>query len=869
MENTSDGRPLHSIIIHGKTIMGLSQKKATDRFLHDGPNELPSQKRRNTLLIFIDVIKEPMLLLLLACGGLYFLLGEAGDAVMLMTFVLVVIGITFFQERKTERALEALKNLSSPRATVIRDGKRKKIAGREVVVDDVLFLAEGDRVPADGVMLSAVNMTVDESLLTGEAMPVRKIAWDKDYGIDSRPGGDDLPFVYSGSLVSSGHGIMHVIHTGAGTQMGKIGTALATIEQEEMLLQKETKKLVSTFGLFGGLLCVSVILLYGLSRGNWIEGILAGLTLSMAMLPEEFSVVLLIFLAIGAWRISKRNVLTRKLPAIETLGAATVLCVDKTGTLTHNKMSLRAVSDGNKIVSISEQIGELPEDTHGVIEYGLLASQRDPFDPFEKEIKRIADGWLLGTEHIHNNWTLVGEYPLTRELLALSHVWQSPDKKDYQIAAKGAPEAILDLCHVTKDDWNRIERTIQQMASDGLRVLAVARASFTKSNLPKLQHDFEFSFVGLVGFVDPVRETVPQAVKTAYEAGMKVVMITGDYPITAQHIARQIGLSNPNNYVTGKQLSTMDKDQLQQAIVDVNIFARVVPEQKLAIVNAYKAIGEIVAMTGDGVNDAPALKAAHIGIAMGERGTDVAREAASLVLLDDDFTSIIEAVRLGRRIFDNLRKAMAYILSIHIPIAGLSFLPIVFGMPTLLLPAHIAFLELIIDPACSIVFESEPEEDDVMKRKPRKLTEPMVSRATLMVSLLQGFSVLFVILGLYTIYTYIGKGSTDARTLAFVSLVLSNILLIILNLSWRKSIISVLTVGNAALLWVSFGALVALFSVLYFPPLQSIFRFSVFHLDDWALAVAGSVISLLWFEILKYLRMKKVISVPDGKYIAS
>lgn len=843
---------------------GLTFREAAQRLEINGYNELPSQKKRNLFEIFLSVLKEPMLLLLLFSGAIYFILGEVKDASMLLTFVVVVIGITFYQERKTERALEALKNLSSPRALVIRDGKELRIPGREVVKNDIVILREGDRVPADGVMLAETNLSVDESLLTGESFAVRKSVWAGQSEMP-QPGGEDLPYIFSGTLVVAGRGVMKVTETGIHTQMGKIGKELETIREEDTLLQKETGKLVRTFGAVGIILCVIIVIVYGLTRTNWLEGFLAGLTLSMAMLPEEFPVVLLIFLTLGAWRISKRNVLTRHTASIETLGAATVLCVDKTGTLTANAMELVSLDIGGKKYNLSVEGQRLPEAYHSLLEYGMLASQKDPFDPIEHEIRIQGEKYLSGTEHIHNTWELVREYPLSKKLLALSHVWQSKDKKNKIIAAKGAPEAIADLCHIDRKKSDHLMSRVYGMADKGLRVIAVAAAEFEESDLPDTQHDFHFTFKGLLGFIDPVRKAVPDAIEEAYHAGMRVIMITGDYPITATHIAASIGLANPGRYITGTELQKMKWNILREKIKSVNIFARVVPEQKLEIVKALKANGDIVAMTGDGVNDAPALKSAHIGVAMGGRGTDVARESADLVLLDDDFLSIVTAVRLGRRIFDNLKKAMSYIFAVHVPIAGMSLLPIIFGMPVVLFPAHIAFLELIIDPACSVVFEAEPEETNIMDRPPRNLKQPLFDRLTMLYSFFQGISVLIVTFTVFFTALFLGKGELEARTLTFTALIFSNIMLILTNLSWSKNIITTVISANRAMRYVISAALLFLLAVLYIPVFRAIFHFSLMTPEDLLITFIAGLVSVGWFEVVKWVNKQPffIKAIPE------
>ena len=843
------------------SIKGLSEHEVRRRLQADGYNELPSTRKRSIFTIALDVVREPMFLLLVACGALYLFLGDFQEAIMLLGFVIVVMGITLYQERKTERALEALRDLSSPRASVIRDGRQKRIAGREVVTGDILILHEGDRVPADATVLSCINLSADESLLTGESVAVRKIPWDgKSESVQA--GGDDLPFIYSGTMIIKGQGVARAYATGIRTEIGKIGKALQAVEQEVTLLQRETGRLVRNLAVFGISLCVLVVVIYGMTRNDWLHGFLAGITLAMATLPEEFPVVLTIFLAIGAWRLSQRDVLTRHVPAVETLGSATVLCVDKTGTLTQNLMSVRKIFARGASCDFGNPTKRvLPEDFHEIVEYGILASKRDPFDPMEKAFKKLGDEYLAQTEHLHGDWTLVQEYPLSQNLLALSHVWKSPDGADFIIAAKGAPEAIFDLCHLQPAQVETMAGVVGDMAAEGLRVLGVARASFRKkADLPDEQHDFVFHFLGLIGLADPIRPTVPGAIKECYTAGMRVVMITGDYPGTAQSIACQIGLKPADRLITGPELDSMSDEELQTRIRDVNIFARVVPEQKLRLVNALKANNEIVAMTGDGVNDAPALKSAHIGIAMGGRGTDVARESSALVLLDDDFSSIVGAVRLGRRIFDNIKKAMAYIFAIHIPIAGMSFIPVVLQWPLVLLPVHIVFLELIIDPACSVVFEAEAEEAGVMNRPPRDPNEPLFGRRTIVLSILQGLMVLAVILVIFIVARNLGRGMEEARALTFTTLIFANLGLILTNRSWTRTIWGTLKSRNIALLWVLGGAFVFLGLVLYVPFLRDLFKLSLLHPIDLLLCLAGGIVSIIWFEILKLTQNRKTAS---------
>jgi Ca2+-transporting ATPase len=838
---------------------GLSEKEAAARLARGGHNELSSAKPRSLLAIAGKVVGEPMFLLLIACGAIYLLLGDRTEALMLLGFVLVVVSISFFQERKTERALEALRDLSSPRALVIRDGEQRRIPGREVVPGDLLVLSEGDRVPADAVLLSGVNVSVDESLLTGESVPVRKA---RAAGIPeemSKPGGDDLPFLYSGTLVVQGKGLAQTLATGQHTAIGGIGKALAAVEQEPTRIQLETARIVKRLAWFGFALSLAVALAYALLRGDWLNGFLVGITLAMAILPEELPVVMTIFLGLGAWRIAQQRVLTRHIPAVEMLGSATVLCVDKTGTLTQNRMALTQLQARDLVFDLAGPEGrDLPEQFHELLEFSMLASHRDPFDPMEKAIHQSAQKLLAGTEHIHGDWALIEEYALSPELLAVSRVWQSPDREHYVIAAKGAPEAIGDLCHLSRADAEGLDQAVTAMAAQGLRVLGVAKATFKQTDLPAIQHDFSFELLGLIGLADPVRDSVPAAISESHAAGMRVIMITGDYPATAINIAHQVGLKSPDRTITGAELDALDDAQLALKVADVNVFCRAVPEHKLRLVQALKANGAIVAMTGDGVNDAPALKAAHIGIAMGARGTDVARESAALVLLDDDFTSIVAAIRLGRRIFDNLRKAIAFVLAAHVPIVGMSLIPVAMGWPLVLLPVHILFLQLIIDPACSVVFEAEPEEADVMRRPPRPPGASLFDRGTVAFGLLQGGGVLATVLAVYALALYRGQEAEVARALTFTVLVIAGLGLIFSNRSRSRNLVDTMGTRNRSLWWVMGGAILFLGLVLYVPPLRQLFHFGTLHVDDMLIAIAAGIVCILGAEAAKHLDKLRV-----------
>ncbi len=817
----------------------------------EGANELHAAGQRNIQAIALELMREPMLLLLLSAGAIYLLLGDLSDAVMLLAFVFAVMGITIYQEYKTERVLEALRDLTSPRALVLRDNVERRIPGREVVRGDILILSEGDRVPADAALISSNDFSTDESLLTGESVAVRKVA-QADAEVLQRPGGDDFPFVYSGTLVVQGRGMARVLATGAHTEIGKIGKALQEERREATPLQNEIGSLVRRLAIIGVLLSLFLPVIYGLTRGDWLFGFLSGITLAMAILPDEYPVVLTIFMAMGAWRLSKHQVLTRRAPTVEALGSATVLCVDKTGTLTQNHMAVQELIAANVSFMAHASPAPLPEVFHELVEFGILSSETEPFDPMEKAIHALGTHYLAETEHLHRDWILAHEYSLSPELLALSHVWKARDRDEYVVAAKGAPEAVADLCHLNEAQLEALAVQVNSLAKQGMRVLGVARASYRGSVWPDIQHDFDFRFIGLIGLADPVRPTVAPALKECTAAGIRVVMITGDYPATASAIAGQIGLTaGSGGVITGLELSQMDDATLRERIRHSNIFARMAPEQKLRLVNALKANGEVVAMTGDGVNDAPALKAAHIGIAMGARGTDVAREAAALVLLDDDFASIVRAVRIGRGIFDNLRKAMAYIFAIHIPIAGLSLIPLLLGWPAVFAPVHIVFLEMIINPACSIAFEAEPAERGVMHRPPRVPFEPLFGKRILLLSLLQGVFVLFATLAVLGYTLHNGASEKEARALTFSALVIGNLSLILTNRSWQHTILRTLSTRNPALWWVTGGAFSFLLLALILPFLRDVFHFASVTPYHLMLSFAAGLGSVLWFELYK------------------
>lgn len=831
---------------------GLTSAVATQNLKDVGPNELASSKPRTILAIAFDTIREPMFLLLLACSILYLVLGDLGEALLLSAAIFVVMTITFVQEKRTERTLDALRDLSSPRALVVRDGVPARISGKEVVPDDLVLIAEGDRIPADGYVLVSKALKLNESLLTGESVSVGKVEWN---GTDAlgQAGGDDTAFVFSGTLVVQGSGAFKVHATGQSTAMGRIGASLTETIRPTSSLQQETRRIVRAVAFASLALSIGIAAIWWFRERDILRGILMGLTFAMSTIPEEFPVVLTVFMALGAWRISKQKVLTRQMNAIEALGSATFLCVDKTGTLTENRMTVATVwCPGSAVTKIGGASTSVAGEHRSIVRAAALASDPEGADPMDVAsiiaLKAI-DGQAFA------DMSVTKSYPLVRPLLAVGQAWAVEGDANATVCAKGAPEAILGLCK-SEGTKGEIVSAAELMAAQGYRVLGVAKASYRGDKLPETLQLFEFKFIGLVGYNDPVKAGVPEAVLQCHEAGIKIMMITGDYPTTALSVARDIGLDNPGEVLTGAQLSALDDAQLALKLKTVRVLARMVPEQKLRIVKALRSIGEVVAMTGDGVNDAPALKASHIGIAMGGRGTDVAREAAALVLLNDDFTSIVGAVQLGRRIYDNIQKAISYIIAIHIPIIGLTLIPLLIGMPPILWPVHLAFLELIIDPVCSIAFEAEPAEPSIMKRPPRPALSRLFGKSVLTAGMLEGAFVLIAVFVVYITVGKMGEMPDHARAIAFATLIFANIGLILTLRSRTEPAWVFLKRRNPALGWIGFALIAMSGIVLYAPKVVDIFHFSPPHLVDLGVCAAVAASSLVGFEMAKLFRRR-------------
>ncbi|MDD1778516.1 MAG: cation-translocating P-type ATPase [Candidatus Helarchaeota archaeon] len=937
-------------------IKGLTDEEAAERLRRDGPNEIVREHAGSITGVILNILREPVFILLLTGAILYIIIGDMTEGLVLLSFILVIIIIDIYQEARSSRAVEALRAMSSPRAKVLRSGIGKRIPGREVVEGDILFVTEGDIVPADAVILTANNLKIDESLLTGESLPVEK----RHIASQEKPTQSDEEFklnhIYASTRVVAGRSIARVIKIGNKTEVGLISQHLKEIEQEETPLQRQTGLLVKRVGLIALISCLFVVLYYSFALYQIIPGILAGISLALALIPEEFPIVLTIFLALGAYRIAQKQVLTRQVPSIEALGAITVLCTDKTGTLTENKMKVAALAvfptdktvktvkgkfpsdlitidpinekdnfcikdlkeekptrsaryitqvskeecdscieecaiKGGlilKLENIEEEFTQLQGDNIDKPEvdlpyqfdilarYAVLASEPNPFDPMELAFYELAKQYVWRHKElaIPKNWTILKHYELTPELPATTHVWAFEDhdaEKPCILSMKGAPESVLDLCHMGIREKQIVEKTTKIMADQALRVLGVAGNDMKHchlGDLPEDQHDFKFRFLGLLGLHDPPRVETAPAIAKCREAGIRVIMVTGDHPETAMAIAKAVGLPfgdqgrGINGIITGKELVELKaQGRDEEALKDpsVNIISRTSPTQKLDIVEALKEAGEFVAMTGDGVNDAAALKAADVGIAMGARGTDVAREAADLVLVQDDFASITAAIEQGRRIFGNIRKAMMFIIAVHVPIVLLSIIPLFLGFPGFLAPIHIVLLELIIDPACTLVFENEQADADVMQRPPRKTDTPIISRSGFALSLTQGMVIGICLLGLVFylegVLQGMGWDQEDIhiyiRTTAMMALIVADLTLILTNRSLKLNFLRILSVKNR-MFWILIILVVAISLIIFgIPALQGLFLFTALDIQTIILAVLVGMASVLWIELVK------------------
>jgi len=797
--------------------MGLTAVEAKARLATQGANEMPGSKVRSFPLIIRDVLSEPMFLLLLAACSIYLFLGELREAVALSASIVIVVLITVLQERRTEHALARLQDMADPLALVMRDGVQVHIPSREVVVGDVLLVNEGDRVVADATLNSSTALSVDESMLTGESLPVDKTSGEAQ-SVQSNQ-------LYAGSLVVRGFATACVTATGARSAMGKIGKSLSLLDPEITPLFREVRRVVRWIAVAGLLLCTSIAVFYSLTRLDWLGGVLAGITLAMSVLPEEFPVVLTVFLAMGAWRLSRQSVLTKRMPAVEIIGAATILAVDKTGTLTENKMQVVVLDTLQQYVDLRHDHPQISESAQHLLGIALAASERNVFDPMEHAIRESAVLHAAEQTKYLAAMELCREYDLTQDLLAVTHVWKKPNDSSYQVSVKGAPEAVFNLCGVDPDRRKFLQQQVERYAAQGLRILAIAAGEYAGQDFPESPYGFQLSLLGFVCLADPLREQVPDKLAECNEAGIRVVMMTGDHVGTALAIATQAGIDISAGALTGAQMATLSSAELIEKIRHVNVYARMAPEQKLLLVQAFKSNDDIVVMTGDGVNDAPALKAAHVGVAMGGRGTEVARQAASLVLMQDDFAALVDAVRLGRRIYQNIKHATSFIISVHIPIAGMGLLSAVLGWPLLLYPLHVMFLEFVIDPACALVFEADMGSKNIMKQPPRAVGASLFSKLIISKSLVRGLLILALNATVYELSLLLIE-EKQARALAFLTLVLGSVLLIFMSRSHEFDHLENQSSKGAVNMihwWIAGLSALALAAILYVPVISDLF----------------------------------------------
>ena len=841
--------------------LGLSQREASRRLQKEGRNELPREKKKRWILQILEILREPMFVLLAVACTIYFVLGSTYEAFVLSGALLGVVFISVVQERRAQNALEALQSLTSPRARVIRERSEHRIPAEEIVRGDILHVVEGDRIPADAMLMQSMHLRVDESMLTGESSAVSKCpsggqrVGGKNFGKVERERSD---CVYAGSLVVSGDGYALVYATGQNTEMGKIGLSLVSISTEHSALQKQIKRLVGLMAVIGIGTSSLLFFLFGLRDADWLSGALAAVSIAMSLLPEEFPIVLTLFLSIGAWRLSRQKVLTRHLPAIESLGAATVLCVDKTGTLTQNVMQLSAAWRPQSPQLKKITVHSLERHWRHLIALGAWASQPRAHDPMERsfisfyrQLQKISRSATRTNPSTRNQgWVLEEVFPITHERLVVIHVWHHPRTGRRRIAAKGAPEAVIRLCALSPSAAEEVSRAVGDFARTGRRVLAIAKGVDTgeKWSAPD---PMQFHFSGVVAFHDPLRPSVPESVADCQRAGLRVIMITGDFPDTAVAIAEDAGIANANKTVTGEQIDKCTDDELKHVGAHTAVFARARPHHKLQLVRALQANNHVVAMTGDGVNDAPALRAAEIGVAMGGRGSDVAREASDIVVTDDNFTSIVDAIRTGRTIYDNLQKSMCYLVAVHVLIAGVAIWPVLFGGPMILFPLHIVFLEMVIDPSCSVAFEAEAAERDVMLRPPRAKDQSLFPTRLLTMSLLQGASACLVCILVFELGRWAALGEGAKRALVFTALLSGNLTLILVNLSWSRSAASILRGKNRPALMLYLGATLFLFFALYSNTLRDLFLFEKLPVVHSLAAFAVGGLSVLWFEWLK------------------
>ncbi len=815
---------------------GLSTAEIVHQQKKSGKNVLFVKKRKGFFDYILHIFQEPMLLLLLATAIIYFVIGKAWDGVLMIVGVLVMISIDLYQEAKTDKALEALKELSTPKITVIREGRLQTINNEELVVGDTLVIREGERIAGDGQIKESSSLSVDESMLTGESGAIYKS--DK---------------VFAGTLVLSGQAVIKVTAIGVNTQYGNIGKSLAEIQEPPTPLQKKTGKLVKIFGIIGFCACLALFLINYAHTQQLIDSLLKGLTLAISVIPEELPVVLTVFSALGAYRLTQKNALIRRINAIETLGSITTLCTDKTGTLTMNRMELQTLFIGHDLVNVKQIDRNNPEHI-AALSIAALACQPEPFDPADLSIFAVAKKFGLDADKLHGKYKLLREYGFDQHLRAMGHAWSLDGKA--LLAIKGSAEQIIDHCLLEEKMRRTLLDSIEQLSSRGLRVLAVAQKKLAENRLPKSLADIkDLEFVSLIAFHDPPKEGARQAVLACQRAGITVRMITGDHPQTALHIAEAVGIKHNGRVINGSEIESLPEDELIKRIKGIYVFSRIIPDQKLKIVHALQRMGEIVAMIGDGVNDAPSLKEANVGIAMGRQGTNVAREAADMVLMDDQLNTVVNTIHDGRRIYDNIQKAVSYVFGIHVYIILIALAIPLMNLPALLLPIHIIILELIIDPTCALVFEAMPAEPDIMRRKPRDPQRPLISTNHFLRVFLRGLSVFVLAAGAYIISLKLGYSNEVARTMGFSTILWSNLFQVIGSVSKTKpTLFSLDFLKNKTFIGVYAIMMVAFVGLVYLPKINAHLGLTAIPIHYFLLAALLGFIPALGGDIYKKIR---------------
>ena len=822
-----------------ENLKGLSDSEVKIAQEQYGDNAIKSDQNSAWYSLLFDILKEPMTLILIAVSIIYVLVGDLGEAAFMFVAIVAVTGISFYQDSRNQKALQELEKLNEPLSSVIRNGRLVEIPTHEITIGDLCVTEEGKMINADGNIVHSNDFSVNESALTGESMSVFK---DIEH-----------PEIYSGTLTVSGLAIFEVTAIGAGTKLGKIGTSILSIKEEKSPLQLQIEKFVKGMAIIGIIVFVMVCGFNYFQTKDIVSSLLNGLTLAMSILPEEIPVAFTTFMALGSWKLLREGIIVKKSSVVETLGSTTVICSDKTGTITENSMKLKAIYDA-KTSSVFDENQFKNVEISEIIQYAMWSSEPVPFDPMEKTLHRVYEQTQLDER---NQYQMFFEYPLSGKPPMMTHCFKN-NKNQRIIAAKGAPEAILNVSNLSKEEKNQLKKVIDDFGLKGFRLLGVAKSNFEEDNFPKHQQDLPFEFLGFVVFYDPPKKGINTVFQQIYDAGIKVKVITGDNAETTKSIAEQAGIIHAEDSITGSEITQLSEKELLKAADEKVLFARMFPEAKLAVVKALKEDGEVVAMLGDGVNDGPALKAAHIGVAMGEKGTEIAKQAAQLILTNDDLGKLVVGIAAGRRIYTNLKKAVQYIISIHIPIILIVSLPLFLGwaFPQIFTPVHVIFLELVMGPTCSIVYENEPLEKDSMKRKPRPMTETFLNWKELSTSIIQG---IIITLGLLFVYQYtyqLGGNEEKTRAMVFTTLIFSNVWLSLTNRSFYYSLLSSFRNKNNLMVYVTVLTLVILFAILYIQPISLFFKVTSLNLNELGIAMLVAMLSVLWFEVYKWIKRR-------------